>query len=292
MQIYQALDRAKSLGLEVFDRQILLLHCLGQSTHNKAFLISHDLDSLTREQELKFNELIQRCSAGEPVSYLIGVKEFFGLDFKVSPATLIPRPDTETLVDWALECIKQDFKNSDNTNSPRKILDLGTGSGCIAISLGISIKNAQVWATDLSETALEVARENASTHRLKINFCQGFWFEALGNAQVKTPFDLIVSNPPYIAEQDPHLADLTFEPKGALVSGKNGLDAFKIILGSAPQYLKPGGWLLFEHGYDQGETLRSLFVEHGFESVQSRMDLAGICRCTGGIRPKNGIIEP
>ena len=289
MQIYQALDWAKSLGIEAIDRQILLLHCLGQPTHNKAFLISHDLDALTLEQESNYSQLIKRCSAGEPVSYLTGSKEFYGLDFKVTPATLIPRPDTETLVNWALDCMSGDL---DISSSPRKILDLGTGSGCIAISLGKSITNAQVWATDLSEIALEVARENAATHRLKIHFCQGSWFDALGKEQSSPSFDLIISNPPYIAELDPHLADLAFEPKSALVSGEAGLDAFKKILSSTHQHLKPGGWLLFEHGYDQGATLRALFEQLGFESVQSRSDLAGICRCTGGKRPKNGIIEP
>jgi len=290
MQIYEALDWAKSLGIGVFDRQVIMLHCLGQPTHNKAFLISHDQDILTQPQIADYKALIHRCQRGEPVAYLTGYKEFYGLEFKVTPATLIPRPDTETLVQWAIETV--DAKKHEAVN----ILDLGTGSGCIAISLKHARPTAQVWATDLSPQALEVAKVNAGAHTQadtpNIHFRLGSWFEALEPGENQLKFDLIVSNPPYIAEHDPHLAALQFEPYSALVAGDSGLSAYTQILRSALKYLRPEGWILFEHGYNQGQEIHRLFEQFGFESIQSRNDLAGICRCTGGRGPKNGIIGP
>jgi release factor glutamine methyltransferase len=287
MQIFEALNLAKSLGVGSSERQILLLHCLGQTTHNKAFLLTHDQDILSPEQESNYSALLQRYLIGEPVAYLTGFKEFYGLDFKVTPATLIPRPDTETLVEWAHDCMGQAL---DTEQSFKRILDLGTGSGCIAISLKKLLPRAQLWATDISSEALGVARENSALHAADVNFKEGSWFDALRGEEYEAFFDLIVSNPPYIAAFDPHLTDLTFEPQSALVSGSMGLDAFKAILQEAQSHLKPGGWLLFEHGHDQGVQLRTLFAEFGFESIQSRNDLAGICRCTAGMSPKNGII--
>lgn len=288
MQIYEALDWAKSLGIDVFDRQVILLHCLGQLNYNKAFLISHDHDIITQQQIDDYKALIHRCQRGEPVAYLTGYKEFYGLEFKVTPATLIPRPDTETLVQWAIDTV--DAKKHQTVN----ILDLGTGSGCIAISLKNALPTSQVWATDISPQALEVAKVNAAAHTVadapNIHFRLGSWFEALEPGENQLKFDLIVSNPPYIAEYDPHLAALQYEPYSALVGGASGLSAYTQILRSAPKHLHPEGWILFEHGYNQGEEIRRLFEEFGFESIQSRNDLAGICRCTGGRGPKNGII--
>ena len=289
MQILEALYWAKSVGAEASDRQILLLHCLGQPTHNKAYLLTHDHDSLNLEQVSRYKDLIHRCNAGEPVAYLTGFKEFFGLEFKVNSATLIPRPDTETLVNWVLETVAQGPKQPFSIDN---ILDLGTGSGCIAISLKKYRPQANVWATDLSEDALNVAVENAARHQVKVNFGLGAWFNALGTQASSLTFELIVSNPPYIEAEDSHLANLLFEPKSALVGGLSGLEAFKEIMETAPKHLSPGGWLLFEHGYNQGETIQSLFAEYGFEFIQSRNDLAGICRCTGARWPINGIIEP
>ena len=310
MKILEALAWAKSLDVAGIDRQILLLHCLQRPTHDKAFLLAHDQDEIDPHQERCFKDLISRRLAKEPVAYLTGVKEFYGLEFKVNEATLIPRPDTETLVDWALECLaleqtqpEQYPKNSRTKEiEPIRILDLGTGSGCIAISLKKMLPSSLVWAVDKSAEALEVARANAATHLLPINFLQGSWFDALSKASQNNGlgrqsfgtlgFDLIVSNPPYIAPLDPHLAELSFEPHSALVSEAQGLGDIQEILISASKHLKPGGWLLLEHGFDQGERVNALFHEFGFKSIQSRSDLAGICRCTGGRRAKNGIIDP
>jgi len=313
MLICKALEWAKSQGIDSSDRQLLLLHCMGQKAHNKAYLRAHDQDPLSAPQLRHYELLINKCQKGEPVAYLIGEREFYGLSFKVTPATLIPRPDTETLVDWALECAKSPSAKEGGDapglhkgahRGPLKILDLGTGSGCIAIALKRQLPSAEVWATDISPDALSVARENAERNQTPIEFRLGSWFEALGDASgaavasnvsnVANPchdgFDLIVSNPPYIAEHDPHLVNLQFEPYGALVGGTTGLEVYRELLLNAPHFLYPGGRILFEHGYNQAEEVKALFESLGFESVQSRTDLAGICRCTGGIRPKNGII--
>ena len=307
MRICEALEWAKSLGIESSDRQALLLHCVGQQAHNKAYLRAHDQDSMSAPELTRYELLINRCKKGEPVAYLTGEREFYGLSFKVTPATLIPRPDTETLVDWAIECAKSTLTKgvghapglqTSAVKGPLKILDLGTGTGCIAIALKNHLPSAEEWATDISPDALSVAKENAKRNQTSIEFRQGSWFEALGDASGAavnshtscSGFNLIVSNPPYIAEHDPHLANLQFEPYGALVGGRTGLEVYRELLLRAPYFLCPGGRILFEHGYNQGGEVSALFESLGFESIQSRNDLAGICRCTGGTRPKNGII--
>ncbi|MFC4160366.1 peptide chain release factor N(5)-glutamine methyltransferase [Chitinimonas lacunae] len=222
----------------------------------------------------RFRELAARRLAGEPIAYLLGSREFYSLEFNVSPAVLIPRPDTELLVDLALERLPLD--------ACRRVLDLGTGSGAIPVAIKKHRPDAQVSAVDLSPAALEVARGNAARHGVTIRFLQSDWFAALGDEC----FDLIVSNPPYIAAGDPHLeqGDLRFEPAGALSDGGDGLEHLRSIIAKAPAHLEPGGWLLCEHGYDQAEACRALLAAAGFGAVRSWCDLAGIERVSGGQR--------
>jgi release factor glutamine methyltransferase len=210
-----------------------------------------------------------RRAAGEPLAYITGHKEFYGLVLQVDARVLDPRADTETLVDWALEVLP--------TAPQARIVDLGTGSGAIALALKHNRPQWQVHALDYSTDALEVARCNAARLELAVQFHQGAWLEGL-----QETFALIVSNPPYIAENDAHLAALTFEPLQALASGTDGLDDIRTIIQQAPTRLLPGGWLLLEHGFDQAEAVRALLRAAGFSQVQSRLDLAGIERCSGG----------
>ncbi len=206
-----------------------------------------------------------------PIAYITGSKEFYGLEFAVNEAVLVPRPDTELLVETALEFLK--------IKPHAKVLDLGTGSGCIAISIAHNAQHAQVTAVDTSVAALEVATRNNATHtRGRVRLLQSDWFSALGDEC----FDLIISNPPYIAEGDPHLGALTHEPIHALTSGADGLTAIEHIIKHAPQYLNSGGWLWLEHGYDQALKVRELLSAQGFILVSSRCDLAQIERITGG----------
>ena len=206
------------------------------------------------------------------MAYLTGRKEFYGLPLQVDARVLDPRPDTETLVDWALEVIAP-------LASPR-VVDLGTGSGAIALALQSQRTDAQVLAVDASTDALAVAQANAERLGLPVQFHQADWL-----AGVEGPFDAIVSNPPYIPSADPHLAALTHEPLQALASGADGLEDIRTIVAQAPTHLRPGGWLLLEHGYDQAQAMQALLATHGFAQVQSRNDLAGIARCTGGQGP-------
>jgi release factor glutamine methyltransferase len=248
--------------------QMLLQHVLGVS---RAYLLAHPEQVLDEAQAPAYRALLQRRLAGEPLAYILGEREFFGLDFRVTPATLIPRPDTELLVELALERIPQ----------RGRVLDLGTGSGAIALSIAHSRPDAEVTAADFSIEALEVAQENA--RRLNIGnarFMQSDWFSALAGER----FDLIVSNPPYIADADAHLeqGDLRFEPRTALASGVDGLDDIRRIIAGAKAHLTAGGWLMFEHGYDQAERVRELLDATGFAEVFSARDLAGIERVSGG----------
>ncbi len=205
---------------------------------------------------------------GEPVAYILGHREFYGLDFHVNENTLIPRPETELLVELSLERMAE------------RVLDLGTGTGAVAISIAKNAKNSAVTALDKSPAALEVARENAKKLGVKVRFLESDWFSAVPGEK----FGLIVSNPPYVAEGDPHLKDLAFEPMLALASGPDGLDSIRIIVENAPDHLEPGGWLLFEHGYDQGCACRDLLLAKGFSEVSTWLDLAGIERVSGGRR--------
>lgn len=272
MQIQQALSAACSaLGLERLDAQLLLLHALGKPSLDRAWLLAHDTEALDSDTEMRYIHLTRRRAAGTPLAYLTGHKEFYGLDLRVDPRVLIPRPDTESLVDWALECIS-------GLQAP-KVLDLGTGSGAIALAIQSRRPDAQVLAVDVSVEALAVAQSNAQHLNLPVSFGQGSWLE-----NVSTSFDLIVSNPPYIAEGDSHLAQLGHEPPLALTSGPDGLRDIRQLVPQAHAHLAPQGWLLLEHGYDQAANVRELLELAGYAQVQSRRDLPGIERCSGGQR--------
>ena len=265
----QALAQAHTLGLARIDAQLLLLHTVGRAGSDRAWLLAHDTDPLQPAQHALFLALCQRRAAGEPVAYLTGHKEFYGLPLQVDARVLDPRPDTETLVDWALEVIAP-------LPAPR-VADLGTGSGAIALALQSQRSDAQVLAVDASTDALAVARANAERLGLPVQFQPANWL-----AGVEGLFDAIVSNPPYIPSADPHLAALTHEPLQALVSGADGLEDIRTIIAQAPAHLTPCGWLLLEHGYDQADAVQGLLRAQGFAQVQSRNDLAGIARCTAG----------
>lgn len=269
----QALAAAQTLGLERLDSQLLLLHALGKTASARAWLLAHDTDELTPEVAQAFRALCLRRASGEPLAYIVGSKEFFGLALQVDGRVLVPRPDTETLVDWSLERLQ--------LPDLLQVLDLGTGSGAIALALAHSLqaagRPAQITAVDASADALDVARSNAARLGLTIDFVESSWL-----AQVTGRFHLIASNPPYIASADPHLAALVHEPLQALTAGADGLDDIRQIIEDAPSHLLPGGWLLLEHGYDQADRVRGLLMQRGFSQVQSRLDLAGIERCSGG----------
>ncbi|GAB4116916.1 MAG: peptide chain release factor N(5)-glutamine methyltransferase [Sideroxydans sp.] len=238
---------------------------------NRAWLLAHPEQVPDAASQARYADLLQRRLNGEPIAYILGEREFFGLNLVVTPATLIPRPETELLVELALARLP-----------PRgRVLDLGTGSGAIAVAIGHARSDAQVMAVDASVAALEVARLNGQRLGLKnISFRLGDWYDALGAER----FDLIVSNPPYIAVGDAHLlqGDLRFEPSSALASGADGLDAIRHLVAGARNHLNAGGWLLLEHGYDQAAAVRTLFSSARFQDVFSAMDLAGLERVSGG----------
>ncbi len=273
MEIRQALTAACSaLALERLDAQLLLLHALGRPQNDRAWLLAHDTDTLDPETEARYISLTRRRAAGTPLAYLTGVREFYGLPLQVDARVLDPRPDTETLVDWALACIA-------SIPTPR-VIDLGTGSGAIALALKHARPDARVAALDASADALAVAQANAQALRLDVAFQHGHWLDS-----VTDTYHLIVSNPPYIADNDPHLERLGHEPRMALTSGPDGLDAIRAIVAQAPERLVSGGWLLLEHGWDQAAAVRDILGRAGFVQVQSRRDLADIERCSGGCWP-------
>lgn len=272
MTIAQALQHCIALGLERLDAQLLLLHLLGRAPHDRAWLLAHDADALAADQWTALETAALRRVAGEPVAYLVGHKEFYGLNLQVTADVLVPRPDTETLVEWALEVLEP--------TPDAQVVDLGTGSGAIALALKATRPALQVEAVDFSHAALAVAQGNAHRLGLAVTFSQGSW---LSGTQGR--FQAIVSNPPYIREDDEHLPALRFEPRQALTAGADGLDDIRTIIHQAPERLLAGGWLLFEHGYDQAGDVRGLLAAAGFSNVQSRRDLAGIERCSGGSLP-------
>lgn len=267
-----ALNHAQRCGLDRLDAQLLLLHACGRTGHDRAWVLAHTPDALDPSHAQDFMALIARRAAGEPLAYITGHKEFFGLDLQVTPATLIPRPDTETLVEWALDLLQG--------QEGATVADLGTGSGAIALALKAQRPDLLVHAVDISEAALHVARGNASRLGLQVQFHQGSWCSPL-----PTGLDLIVSNPPYIAEGDPHLPALRYEPLAALVSADNGMADVRALIAQAHLTLRTGGWLLLEHGNTQANTVRQMFTQAGWHLPQSRKDLAGIERCTGAQRP-------
>jgi release factor glutamine methyltransferase len=274
VKVKGALTEAAAIGVERLDAQLLLLHVLGRPPADRAWLISHDDDALPPNALNAYLDFCTRRVHGEPVAYLTGRKEFFGLPLAVDARVLVPRPDTETLVEWSLEVLR-DFA------APR-VVDLGTGSGAIALAIQSTRPDAHVEGVDRSADALAVADANARRLGLPVALRQANWLDGAGH------YDLIVSNPPYVASADPHLAGLRHEPLSALAAGADGLDDLRAIIGAASAHLRPGGWLLLEHGYDQAQAVRALLAAAGLAEVSSRNDLAGIARCSGGRRLELG----
>ena len=278
----QALQAARTLGLDRLDAQLLLLHALGRPDSDRAWLLAHDGDPLSQPTADVFRRLSLRRAAGEPLAYIVGYKDFFGLRFGVDSRVLVPRPDTETLVQWALDRAEKAMSET------VRILDLGTGSGAIAVAIAATLSKNRlaglaaatlyvIDAVDASAAALAVAAENARNLQVNVQFIQSNWFD-----KVSGHYHVIASNPPYIASADPHLHALTHEPREALTAGPDGLDDLYQIIAQAPAHLLPGAWLLLEHGYDQADAVRTRLTQQGFTQVQSRQDLAGIARCSGG----------
>ncbi|MBO1014600.1 peptide chain release factor N(5)-glutamine methyltransferase [Achromobacter sp. SD115] len=253
--------------------RMLLEHVLAKP---RAWLLAHDTDSLLPETATAYEALAQRRLAGEPMAYLLGHREFMGHRFRVTPDVLIPRPDTEVLVETALECLAG--------QAAPAVLDLGTGSGAIAISIALARRDARVMASDVSAAALAVAAANAWDLAASVRLVEGSWYDAVPAGE---GFDLIVSNPPYVACDDPHLdqGDVRFEPRGALTDGAGGLEDLARIVQGAGRHLKRGGALWLEHGWDQAQAVRDLLAAAGFQDVHSRKDLAGIERISGGRLP-------
>jgi release factor glutamine methyltransferase len=252
------------------DAEVLLMHVTGLA---RTALITRAHEPVSAENVEQFEALLERRSKGEPIAYLTGQREFWSMSLAVTPSVLIPRPETELLVEQALKRIPPEVA--------WKIADLGTGSGAIALAIASERPRCHVIATDISAAALEVAQGNAQSLGIaNVEFRIGAWFLPVAGEQL----DMIVSNPPYIGEHDQHLkqGDVRFEPETALVSGADGLDAIRSIAGDAMSYIRPGGWLLFEHGYDQGKAVRKLLEVHGYDMVTCCQDTAGHERITLG----------
>jgi release factor glutamine methyltransferase len=274
MKLGEALIGARKL-IPAAEAKLLLCHVAEVSpTH----LAAYPERVLAGGETARFMSLVSRRLAGEPIAYLIGHREFFSREFRVTPAVLIPRPETELLVEKALAKVSRTPCGALHGGTAR-ILDLGAGSGCVAITLALELKCA-VTAVDVSVDALAVARDNAERLGARVTFIESDWFAA-----VEGEFDLIVGNPPYVAEGDSHLSegDLRFEPMKALACGADGLSAIQRIVAEAPRHLAPGGWLLLEHGYDQAKVMQALLAEAGFAAIEQHQDLAGIIRVSGGV---------
>jgi release factor glutamine methyltransferase len=269
MTLSEALAAAAALGLDRLDGQLLLLHAMGRGAQERAWLLAHDTDELAEGARQDFMALCAHRAAGEPLAYITGHREFFGLDLRVDRRVLVPRPDTETLVEWALEVIQD--------RPAPSVIDLGTGSGAIALAVKRHRPDARVVATDTSPGALQVAAANALALGLDIEFLRLSWLDG-----IRGRFDLILSNPPYVAALDDHLPGLSHEPASALVAGHDGLDDLRAIIAQAPGCLAAGGWLLLEHGHDQAGPVADLLADAGFRDIAGRRDLAGIVRCSGG----------
>ena len=253
------------------DAQVLVTHSLGV---DRAYLVANPLRILTETEDARIDMLVAQRAMGFPVAYLTGTREFYSRPFAVSPDVLIPRPETETLVEAALSGL----------GPHASCLDLGTGSGIVAVTLALERPDARIAAVEASEAALAVARANAAALKARVEWLQGDWYAPVAGRR----FDLIASNPPYVAANDPHLAegDLRYEPAHALTDGSaDGLDSIRAIVAGARAHLNPGGRLLFEHGYDQAEAVARILREAGFASIVSIPDLAGIPRVAGGTLP-------
>ncbi|TWI02687.1 [protein release factor]-glutamine N5-methyltransferase [Luteimonas cucumeris] len=268
--IRQTLRTARD-RIDVADAELLLLHALQR--HDRAWLFAHADDPVPIDAVDRFASLLARRADGEPLAYLIGQRGFWSLDLAVTPATLIPRPETELLVEQALARLPADRIT--------RVADLGTGSGAIVLAIARERPLAQLVATDTSADALVVAAANARAHGIgNVEFRRGDWWSPLAGER----FDLVVSNPPYIADDDPHLrqGDLRFEPRNALASGRDGLDAIRVIAAAAPAHLLPGGWLLLEHGWEQGEAASAILGAAGFGDVATLRDMEMRDRVTLG----------
>lgn len=262
--------------IDPLEAQVLLAHALKCT---RVQLVIRSKDELSPQQVTDVSALFMRRMEGEPIAYLTGEREFYGLRFEITPDVLIPRHETELLVELGMAKLPKGGS----------ILDLGTGSGAIAVSLAHARRDAQVTASDISPDALSLARRNAAAHAVALQFVQSNWFE-----QIEGKFDLIISNPPYIAASDPHLmqGDLRFEPRAALTDEANGMMHISTIVDGAVRHLKPGGWLLVEHGYDQSAAIRALLQKSGWQQVQSWKDLAGIERVSGAVLEGNHLGKP
>ena len=256
-------EALKASGIDPREARLLLAEACGFS---QASLAAAPEQEVPFEVENAFLDLVRKRKSGVPVAYLLGRKEFYGLELSVNPTVLIPRPETELLVELALE------------RTPGSVLDLGTGSGAIALAIKQQRKAARVVAVEADLSALQTAKRNATRHNLEVEFRHGCWFEPVAGER----FDVVVSNPPYVAAGDPHLVDLRHEPQAALVSGADGLDAIREIVARAAAHLGAGGWLLLEHGRGQDRAVGNLLKNEGFAAVASWPDLAGIARVTGG----------
>lgn len=267
--VAEALALARTLGLDRLDAQLIVAWQLGQS---RSWVIAHDDMALAPPQAAALQAAFARRADAEPLAYLTGEKEFHGLLLEVDPNVLVPRPDTEVLVDWAIELL--------TGQAGARVVDLGTGSGAIALAVKHDCPDAVLLATDVSPAALAVAHANAHRLALDVGFAIGPWWAATGEQR----FDLALSNPPYIAGDDAHLPALRHEPLAALTPGGDGLDALRAIVSGAADHLRPGAWLLLEHGHDQADAVQTLLRAAGFDAIATRADLAGSPRCTGGRR--------
>ncbi len=275
MHIHQTFELARKMRVPRLDVQLMLSRLLAQP---RAWLLAHDDTELLPGQVAALHAMLQRRAAGEPLAYITGQTEFRGLVLQVSPAVLIPRPETELLVEWALALLPAD--------APADVAELGTGSGAIALALQRERPRWRLTATDISQEALAVARANAARHEIDVSFAAGDWWRPLAGRR----FALALSNPPYVAANDPHLQALGHEPRQALTPEHNGpedggLGALRRIVEGAPPHLLPGGWLLLEHGHDQGDAVRRMLSDRGFGATATRADLAGLPRCSGGRWP-------
>jgi release factor glutamine methyltransferase len=268
MTVADAIALGRGMGVDRLDAQLLVARRLGA---DRAWLLAHPEVPLDAPQEAGCRADLTRRADGVPLAYITGEREFHGLLLSVTPDVLDPRPDTETLVDWALECL---------ADAPCAVADLGTGSGAVALAIKKARPRATVHATDCSAHALAVARANANRLALDIEWSEGNWWQALP----VTLLDLAVSNPPYVAAADPHLQALRHEPAEALTPGPRGLEAIEQIIAGAPSHLRMGAWLLLEHGFDQAAAVRDRMADAGFVDVTTRTDLSGATRCTGGRR--------
>ena len=249
-----------------------------------SFFMAHGEDVVSEALFEAYERLLNRRLTGEPMAYLLGRKEFYGREFQVNASVLIPRPETEHLIDLSLSLLKPLLQSHAAPND-LTVLDLGTGSGIIGLTLALEVPQVQAYASDFSAAALTVAKNNAKTLHANVTFLEGSWLQPWAQHHPNLRFDLIVSNPPYIEKNDPHLCrgDLRFEPQHALSDDANGLSCLQAIADQAPKHLKKGGFLLLEHGYDQGAACRDLLREAGFDAVQTQTDYANLERITWGI---------